>query len=261
VLLSGEGSDELFAGYEHRYRGALATLAASDRWRRFSKFIPRGDPARASRWQRFASRAHHSPASEIAALQITGVPGDVRTPRGLTPDQLRDLDARTRAIGPELFRPQRDLLSALLCFDLDWQLAESLLQKADKMSMAASIELRTPILDREVATVASRIPSELKLPERGPGKFVLRQSLARRLQESMDRPKKGFPVPLAEWFRGPLRAQVEAETFALTAAWRAHLDPQLIEQAWKDQLAGAWDGARFFYSLWLHTVWERQLPK
>ena len=261
VLLSGEGSDELFAGYEDRYRGALATLGRSERWRPLSTLIPRGDPARVSRWQRFANRAHHSLASEIAALQIVGLPGDVRVPRGLTPEQLRDLDGRTRTIGPGLFRPQRDLLSALLAFDLDWQLAESLLQKADKMSMAASIELRTPILDREVAAVAGRIPSELKLPKRGPGKFALRNSLARRLREPMNRPKKGFPVPLAEWFRGPLRAQVEGETFAPSAAWRAHLDPALIEQAWKDQLAGAWDGARFFYSLWLHTVWARELPK
>ncbi len=75
-----------------------------------------------------------------------------------------------------VFRPQRDNLSSLLALDIDWQLAESLLQKADKMSMGASIELRTPILDIEVAKVAARIPSFLKLPPRGPGKYVLRKT-------------------------------------------------------------------------------------
>ena len=106
-------------------------------------------------------------------------------------------------LGAAVFAAQRDRLSELLAFDLDWQLAESLLQKADKMSMGASIELRTPLLDLEVAELAARIPSALKLPVGGPGKLILRKTLARKLNEPLTRPKKGFPVPLAEWFRRP----------------------------------------------------------
>ena len=162
-------------------------------------------------------------------------------------------------MGGAVFRAQRDPLSALLCFDIDWQLAESLLQKADKMSMAASIELRTPILDREIAAVAARIPSNLKLPPGGPGKQILRHTLARRLHEPFRRPKKGFPVPLAEWFAGPLRARASEELFSTNAAWRAELDERLVRTAWDDQLAGRWDGARFFFALWLHTLWQRAL--
>src|ERR1700677_4458381 len=124
---------------------------------------------------------------------MQGFPGDVRNPRGLNPDQLRRLREATDIIARNVYRRQRDLLSELLSLDLDWQLAESLLQKADKMSMGASIELRTPILDLGVAGIAARISSGLKIPPGGPGKMVLRHCLAKKLNESMDRPKRGFP--------------------------------------------------------------------
>lgn len=258
VLLSGEGSDELFGGYDGRYLGMLSTLRRSDKLRRFAPLLPAADPAGApSRWQRLGARAHRSRGSEAVSLRIEGLPGDVRHPRGLTPAQLRRVSDRADEIAAHLFRGQRDVLSELLTLDLDWQLAESLLQKADKMSMAASIELRTPLLDLEVARLAARIPSSLKLPPGGPGKLVLRHCLARKLNEPLNRPKRGFPVPLAAWFTGPLRAEVEAAIFASDAACLGHLDRTLLKAAWDDFIAGTWDGARTIYALWLYETWNR----
>jgi asparagine synthase (glutamine-hydrolysing) len=259
VLLSGEGSDELFGGYDGRYLGMRATLQRSDKLRRFAPLLPRPSNVAASRWDRLLERAHHSRGSEAVTLRIEGLPGDVRNPRGLTSTQLARLRQRATALAAEVYRPQRDLLSELLTLDLDWQLAESLLQKADKMSMAASIELRTPLLDREVAALAARISSELKLPASGPGKLVLRHCLARKLNEPLNRPKRGFPVPLAKWFTGPLREPLEAALFASDSTCLAQLDPKLLRSAWDDFLAGTWDGARVLYSLWLYEVWNRRL--
>jgi asparagine synthase (glutamine-hydrolysing) len=192
-------------------------------------------------------------------LRLEGLPGDTRHPRGFTPDQLDLLQQRTREVGDAVFRPQRDRLSELLTFDLDWQLAESLLQKADKMSMGASIELRTPLLDREVAAVAARVPSSLKLPPGGPGKLILRQTLARKLNEPLTRPKKGFPVPLADWFRGPLREEVESTLFAANSAVTSQLESGRLRAAWNDFLNGSWDGARALYALWLYETWHHCL--
>jgi asparagine synthase (glutamine-hydrolysing) len=127
--------------------------------------------------------------------------------------------------------------------------------------MGASIELRTPLLDLRVADLAARIPSVLKLPPGGPGKLVLRHSLARKLDEPLDRPKRGFPVPLREWFSGPLREPLEAALFASDSACLAHLDRTLLRAAWEDFLSGAWDGARTLYALWLYEIWARQLAK
>jgi len=260
VLLSGEGSDELFAGYDARYLGMLATLQRSDTLRRFAPLLHAPDAASApSRWQRLGTRAHHTRASEALALRIEGLPGDVRAPRGLTSDQLRRLRERTDEISEKIHRPQRDTLSELLTLDLDWQLAESLLQKADKMSMGASIELRTPLLDLRVAELAARISSALKLPPGGPGKSVLRHCLARKLHEPLNRPKRGFPVPLRAWFTGPLRGPLEDALFAPNSACLAHLDGKLLRTAWEDFLSGAWDGARTLYSLWLYEIWSRRI--
>ena len=257
VLLSGEGSDELFGGYEQRYAGMLATMERTEKLRRWRWLLPRGFFASPSRWRRMNWRAHSFPAAEIAALRMEGFPGDVTNPRGLTFAQLCDLHGAMGILGLDIFRPQRDRLSELLCFDIRWQLGESLLQKADKMSMGASIELRTPILDTEVAKVAARIPSSLKLPPGGPGKFILRKVLARKLNEPMNRPKLGFPVPLAQWFAGPLHDRVRDEIFAANSAVCEQLDRKLLTAAWEDTVAGRWDGGRTFYSLWLYEVWRR----
>lgn len=262
VLLSGEGSDELFAGYDERYAGMLHTMARSERLRQLAPFLPRaGVFASPSRLVRFAARAHRTPAGEIVALRIEGLPGDIRLPRGLTDAQLARLHERVETIAASSCRMQRDPLSTLLAFDLDWQLAESLLQKADKMSMGASIELRTPLLDVNVAAVAARIPSSLKLPPGGPGKFILRKTLARKLNEPMSRPKKGFPVPLSAWLTGPLRKRIQDELFSSASAVCGLLDRKLLRAAWEDTLANRWDGARVFYSLWLYEVWRRSFLK
>lgn len=260
VLLSGEGSDELFAGYDARYSGMLSTLQRSEKLRKLAPLLPLPDPAaEPTRWQRLRTRAYHSRASEAVSLRLEGLPGDVREPRGLTSRQLRRLRGRAGEIGDRIYRPQRDMLSELLALDLDWNLAESLLQKADKMSMGASIELRTPILDRRVAEVAARIPSSLKLPPGGPGKFVLRHCLARKIHESLDRPKRGFPVPLSDWFKGPLHDAIESTLFAKNAACLANLDAKLLRGAWEDFLGGRWDGARVLYSLWLYEIWNAKI--
>jgi asparagine synthase (glutamine-hydrolysing) len=259
VLLSGEGSDELFGGYG-RYGGMLSTLRRSDFYRGLGAILPHPDFSGASRWQRFLQRVSLSRAAETLLLRSEGLPGDTRSPRGFTSSQLAGLLGRAEKLSP-IVRKQRDELSALLALDLDWQLAESLLQKADKMSMGASIELRTPILDIEVAKVAARIPSSLKLHESGVGKYILRKTLGRKLNEDMTRPKKGFPVPLDAWFAGPLREQIEGTLFASGSAVCTKLERPLLRRAWDDYLAGKWEGRYAFYALWLYETWHRSFHR
>jgi asparagine synthase (glutamine-hydrolysing) len=255
VLLSGEGSDEIFAGYEGRYAGMMATMRRTQYFRRFAPFLPRARVhASSSRWDRFLARAHSSPGSEAVMLRVEALPGDIRAPRVLAPDQLEAVAGRMPVFADSTFCSQRDSLSALLALDLRWQLSESLLQKADKMSMGASVELRTPILDLRVANVAARIPSWLKLPPTGPGKYILRKTLSRKLNEPLDRPKRGFPVPLYEWLTGPLRDQIEGDLFATNSFITRHLDRKLLRAAWDDFIAG-WDGSRIFCALWFYERW------
>lgn len=259
VLLSGEGSDEILAGYEGRYAGMLATMTRSRSLRLFAPLLPKpAVHASASRWDRLLHRAHCSPAHEAVQLRIEGLPGDIRNPRALGREQLEILRQRTSTLGKAIFRKQRDELSSLLMLDIEWQLAESLLQKADKMSMGASIELRTPILDIEVAKVAGRIPSRLKLRQGGPGKYVLRKLLSTKLDEPIDRPKRGFPVPLRQWFKGPLRDQIEGELLSTNSFVSGRLENARLRAAWGDLLTG-WDGSNIFFALWSYEKWQRAL--
>lgn len=260
VLLSGEGADELFGGYAGRYQGMLQTLKRTDKIRKWAGFLPAYDGGEhPSRLQRLGDRVGRSRSAEAVALRVEGFPGDVRSPRGLNPDQRRAHYRRQTELAGQAFTKQRDDLSDLLALDMEWQLPESLLQKADKMSMAASIELRTPFLDREVARVAARMDSSLKLGAEGIGKMVLRHCINRRLPDPTIRPKKGFPVPLAEWFRGPLKRRLEEETFGSGAQWRKHLDGDRVAEAWRAFQQGEWDDARVFYALWLYEKWYRAI--
>ena len=256
VLLSGEGADELFAGYG-RYPGMLQTIRRSEWLRRFMPELRKPSYDSSGRFERLCERLRLTRNAEEVGLRIEGLPGDVRSPRGLTAQQLARLDQRKQEIADRVCQPQRDLLSELLRLDARWQLAEGLLQKADKMSMAASIELRTPFLDVRIAALAAAIHSRLKLPPGGPGKYVLRKCLAHRLNESMDRPKLGFPVPLRRWLTGELREQIHAEIFASSAKWKSHLDKRLLTAAWDDFQGARWDGSSAFYALWLYEVWMK----
>jgi asparagine synthase (glutamine-hydrolysing) len=261
VLLSGEGADEIFAGYDEKYRAQIATLGRSAQLQRWAGLLPMtSEPYPTSRFGRLRRRAHGSQAAEIVQLRAEGFPGNQLRPRGLTSTQLARVRRREREIGTTLVRPQRDLLGTLLAFDVDWLLGESLLQKADKMSMAASIELRTPFIDVPLATAAARLDSSLKL---GPhaGKLVLRECLARRIPEPLNRPKKGFWMPLASWLRNELREQVEAELFSEQAASLATLDRAAVRRAWDEFQAGQWDGSLIFYTLWLYEAWHRTVVR
>ena len=257
VLLSGEGADELFAGYDVKYRSQIHTLERSASIRRVLGWLPHSQEAFPhTRFGRLRRRAGGSLEAEIVQLRTQGLPGDQRSPRGITAEQLSRVRRREAEIGGAMVRKQRDLLSTLLAFDVDWLLAESLLQKADKMSMAASIELRTPFIDVPLASIAARLDSALKLgPETG--KVVLRACLARKVGEPPNRPKRGFALPLSRWLRGELREQVEAEIFSPRSACLGVLDRAALRRAWDDFQARRWDGALVFYSLWLYEAWHR----
>jgi asparagine synthase (glutamine-hydrolysing) len=258
VLLSGEGADELFAGYAGRYQGMLQQVERTDQLRKWGALLPRtGEAYPPGRWGRLRRRAHSSPGSELIRMRVEGLPGDVTASRGLTPERLRRLASRQDELAAHLLRPQPDLLTEMTSLDMDWQMAESLLLKADKMSMAASIELRCPFLDSRVTDVSRRLHPALKMGPTGPGKLVLRECLSRKLHEGMDRPKKGFPIPTRVWLRGPLRDVVGDRIFAKDSAVLSELDPGLLRAAWEEFQRGENRLERVFYALWLYEVWRR----
>jgi asparagine synthase (glutamine-hydrolysing) len=261
VLLSGEGADELFAGYGYRYAGITRTLSHSNWFRQLKMLLPRpAAPFPRLPWQRFCKRAHMTCAEEQISLRVEGFPGNILDPQGLTDGQLRRLLERQKQIADSVGKSQMDILSEIQLLDQNWQLPASLLQKADKMSMAASIELRCPFLDVEIAQVASRIPPKLRLDMRTyQGKLALRRTLEMRLIPMDNSAKKGFFIPIERWLRHDLRGELESDLFAPASRICSLLDRDLVKVAWKRFLDGE-PLAMAFYALWLYERWARLLP-
>ena len=217
VALSGDGGDENFAGYrryrwhayEERMRSFLPGGLRRPLFGALGRLYPKAD------WAPKVFRAK----STFQALSRDSVEGYFESVsllgdglrRRLFGDAFRKELAGYGAI--EVFRRHAERapehpLSRVQYLDLKTYLAGDILTKVDRASMAHSLEVRVPILDHELVEWAASIPPDMKLSGRE-GKFVFKRSLEPYLpRDILYRPKMGFAVPLAEWFRGPLRERV-----------------------------------------------------
>lgn len=201
VVLSGEGSDELFGGYP-KHRFARATAGA--------RYVPHGlrrmaatgmsclPPQPTLDRMSIAARAlgARNDADRLAAWFSPFTEAERAGLLAPTPPS-RPLPGPTFADG--------DALRRMLLADLDGWLPDNLLERGDRMTMAASVELRPPFLDHRLVELAFHLPSSVKV-RRGSGKWVIKE-VARPLLPAgiVDRPKLGFKVPLDVWFRHGLR--------------------------------------------------------
>jgi asparagine synthase (glutamine-hydrolysing) len=206
VILSGEGADEVLAGY-----GAYSRELWVERMRALAHLPPGLGWATDRALQ--GVRSHTQDPRLRRALLSASLPLEARysgISRALDPDERSLLglgDAlRVRHWLAPYFERTRHLppLARMLYLDMKTWLPDDLLLKADKVTMASALELRVPLLDHILLELCWRLPQRLKL-RGGVGKWLLRQAVAERLpQPILTRPKKGFPVPLEGWLRGPL---------------------------------------------------------
>lgn len=221
VVLSGEGSDELFAGYpKHRYAGLSATAGIVPAALRspLLGLVQSLAPPSASRLR-------------IAARALSGRDRAERFSNWFAPftrSERRSLlhDAPSHP-APDWIQPaEGDALRQMLVQDVQTWLPDNLLERGDRMSMAASLELRPPFLDRNVVEYAFQLPSSLKLRE-GRTKWLVKEVALRYLPDQIvNRRKVGFRVPLDSWFRDGL------ETFAWdTLTAQSSLTSELMDRA------------------------------
>jgi asparagine synthase (glutamine-hydrolysing) len=260
VALSGDGGDELFAGYR-RYFRCLA------RWRWLAR-LPAGA-------RRGAARAL---AGAAAAAWPAGLPAAAgrlgRVAEQLGAESLEDLFVRASARCPDarrfvpaasspgglLHAPERwaDLdepLERMMFLDLASNLPEDILTKVDRASMGVSLEVRCPLLDHRVVELAWRLPVALKA-RGGESKWILRRVLERYLpRELFDRPKMGFGIPLAAWLRGPLREWAEALLEPGRLRAQGHLDAAAVREVWAQHLAGWRDHRLLLWNLLSFQAW------
>lgn len=139
--------------------------------------------------------------------------------------------------------------------DINFWLIGDILAKADKMTMANSLELRVPFLDARVADLASQIPDRLKF-RKGATKYILRQSLKGIIPEQNRNKKKlGFPVPIKEWIRSGNTEILD--TIKNNQYIKEHLDSSEISRIFSEHLSGKADNARKIYLLLIFSIWHK----
>lgn len=256
VVLSGEGADELFAGYA--YYEDVPSLA------RFKRVVPRGIRRALGRFVAdkpyFKGRNFLLKAAEMPEKWFTGQAFVYR------PDEIDDIVRPEYAGGPDAFElcaPVYDRvqdfcdLSKRQYLDMNMWLPGDILLKADKMCMAHSLELRVPFLDKKVMEFAQHIPACFRVNENG-NKQVVRHAANRVLpDEWATRPKKGFPVPLKFWLREQKYYDYVKEYF--TAPWAEEFfDTSKLMQMLDDHFEGRALNQRKIYTALTFLIWYKR---
>jgi asparagine synthase (glutamine-hydrolysing) len=270
VVLTGEGSDELLAGYG-RYRKTVLNMEVG---RRYQQWVPsgvrsairkqiKGLPA-GSRLRQKLQRTFLTLSPDIESIYFDNF---AVFPRAMQ-HELLTVEAREQ-IGVSAGDPysvMRDvlgetdatsLLDRLLYADIKTYLPE-LLMKQDQMSMAASIESRVPFLDHKLVEFCASLPEHMKL--RGATtKYILRESMKGLLPQAiLSRPKMGFPVPIGAWFRGAFRDVVDEYVLSERAVSRGILDAGFVRSLVRRHQEGGEDHSERLWALVNFEIWQRQ---
>jgi asparagine synthase (glutamine-hydrolysing) len=261
VVLSGDGGDELFGGYD-RYLPHPRVVA-------FDRFSPRGArrvaaiaAARLPHGVRGKNFLRHVGRDDrgryLDAIRFFGTD---EKPALLTTDarqRMREADAEHRLARHFERYSGLTWASQMMRFDTETYLPEDILTKVDRMSMAHSIESRVPLLDNEVVAFASTLPASLKIRD-GRRKHVLKEAAATLLPaEILNRPKQGFGVPLGVWFRGNLRELFSDSLLSSASLQRGYFQPAFVRQIVNEHLSGKRDHTLRLWQLVVFERWHQQ---
>jgi asparagine synthase (glutamine-hydrolysing) len=262
VVLTGEGADELFLGY-NRYRVTAWNERLARAWagllpERARGAVRRLVPRLPQPLRRYAERSFLALGAGTRSLlcENFAVHGEARR-RALLSARLREQARDPHAYELRSYaEAQGSTLDRMSRADLETYLVR-LLMKQDQMSMAASIESRVPFLDHGLVEHVLALPARAKL--RGfTTKAILRDALAGLVPRPvLRRPKRGFPVPLARWFRGPHWPVLQELVLSPRARARGLFEPQALEQLAAEHLRGEADHAERLWLLANLEIWQR----
>lgn len=276
VALSGDGGDELFAGY-NRYLAARKVWGPVQRMPGFVRHAAAGllRALPPSTWDKVFTTAKPILPKR---LQLS-IPGEKARKladvlslsdghafyRQLTSHWTAPANVVINATEPPILIteptawPKTDSLEhAMMAIDAQTYMADDILTKVDRAAMATSLETRVPMLDHRVVELAWQMPLDYKIRD-GQGKWLLRQVLYRHVpKELIERPKMGFGIPLDSWLRGPLRDWAEALLDEQRLRQEGYFYPKPIRKMWLEHLSGkhSWQ-----YHLWNVLMFQAWLEK
>lgn len=164
-------------------------------------------------------------------------------------------------LSPNLWLPEPAVQSHLAYLDLCSYLPDDILVKVDRAAMAVSLEGRIPLLDHRVVEFAATLPEQFK-SQQGLSKWCLRQVLYRYVPTSLiERPKRGFAVPMANWLRGPLRGWAEPLLAEVHLSQQGLLNTTLIRTMWAQHLSGQRNHAYQLWNVLMLQAWLADRPR
>lgn len=261
VALTGDGGDELFGGYEsllqvQRLRGAdylpgpvrtaISRVADLLPYSAYGKNYLRmiGRPSALERY--FANASPHYLLERL-----------------LTPDWAPPADGAflTRTLAHYLLPDSAGVLAQAMYFEATATLTGDMLVKVDRMSMANSLEVRCPMLDRDLAELAARIPHAWKL-KNNRGKDIFIRAVGHRLPPVLLRqPKRGFAVPLALWFRGPMRSFLFDHLGSRSFLDRGMVSPPFVAELLREHDRGRRNNHHHLWKLLMLELWFREFDR
>jgi asparagine synthase (glutamine-hydrolysing) len=260
MVLTGDGGDEAFAGYDRYLRflaleraGPLKPAAATA-----AKIAGRWVPgSRGYRLARIAERLRQEfPESYLSGVALTRADVADR----ILGDAVRADGADHYGVLAEVARAFSSLRPLDRCVSIDFAsyLPDDILVKLDRMAMANSLEGRSPFLSHRLVEFAVGLPRSLRVRD-GRGKYLLRRAAARWLPpEVLSKPKQGFAIPLAQWFRGPLAA-LAGDIFASQAFRdRGLLQPEAARRYLDGHLRGDADHGELLWLMVSLELWARR---
>jgi asparagine synthase (glutamine-hydrolysing) len=257
MVLTGEGSDEFLGGYpKHVYERYAAAYQMIPRYLRsrliepVSRALPYGARRiktamfnlgienRAERMPRWFGALSNKERSELL---------------NFTPTTQNLLDASQFAT-----EPGNSALRNILYFDQTSWLPDNLLERGDRMTMAASIEARMPFMDHELASYVSGLPDEWRVRGRQT-KRILREAMKRLLPAKiLDRPKVGFRVPINEWFRTDLSDYLRSHLSGPQSVTRSYYRPAILQRYLDEHQAGRQNHEKLLWTMLNLEIWHRE---
>jgi len=259
MVLTGEGADEFLGGYpKHVYERYAGLYQAIPDFVRHSFFEPLVQ-ALPYRFRR----------AKTAIVNLGLEQFEERMPRwfgALSEAERRDLVALSQPISSKAgvqfdSSPANSALRRILYFDQTSWLPDNLLERGDRMSMAASLEARMPFMDHELAAFISNLPDKYRV--RGhTTKWILREAMKRLLPPTiLQRPKVGFRVPVNEWFQGPMRDYLYEHLTSSTSFTKEYYQSAMLEKVLADHVAGRQNHEKLLWSMLNLEIWHRQYLK
>ena len=262
VALSGDGGDEVFGGYG-RHRQVLH----GEKFRHFRPLLGRQGAALIDalwptgiRGKRYLTNVLRTPGDMVASQHYDYLlTAELR-------DQLLSGEVRSTLKGQDGREPFHSFyrsctaqsnLDKALYVDIKTYLADDILVKVDRMSMAHGLEVRSPLLDHKLLEFMARVPPSYKIRGRSQ-KVLLREVMRKRLPEQVTtREKHGFGMPLGRWLKQDLREMVEDLLFDQTAKERGLFNHDMVQGLWFTHLSGTRNYMHLIYALLIFELWSR----